>query len=202
MIAKPILEAVKKIVASFDQLDVEYAIGGSVASAFYGMDRTTVDVDIAVDLRAEHIAPLVEQLKDQYYIDAQMLHDAIRLHSSCNLIYLRTFIKIDLFVTSGQLFDQIEFQRARRDSFEIDGDEIVLSIVSPEDIILRKLTWYKAGGMTSERQWLDIIGVLKIKAATLDREYMVGWAVELGIANLLEQAAEDAGLPPMDEIEF
>ena len=117
MIAKPILEAIRAMVASFEQLGVKYVIGGSVASTFYGVDRTTVDVDIAVDLRIEQVAPLVKQLEGEYYIDAEMLEDAIRHRSSCNLIYLPNWIKIDLFIIKGQPFDKEEFQRASRDSY-------------------------------------------------------------------------------------
>jgi hypothetical protein len=127
-----------------------------------------------------------------------MLEDAIRHRSSCNLIYLPNWIKIALFITKGQSFDKVEFQRATRDSFNLENGTILLNILSPEDIILRKLAWYKDGGAVSERQWLDVLGVLKVRAATLDREYMVGWASKLGISDLLERAMEDAGLSPVD----
>ena len=201
MIAKPVLDAIRAMIASFEQLGVEYVIGGSVASTFYGMDRTTVDVDIAVDLRIEQVAPLVKQLEGEYYIDAEMLEDAIRHRSSCNLIYLPNWIKIDLFISKGQSFDKVEFQRATRDSFSLENGTMLLNIVSPEDIVLRKLLWYKDGGAVSERQWLDVLGVLKVQAARLDREYMAEWAANLSISDLLKRAMEDAGLPPLGEDE-
>jgi hypothetical protein len=202
MIAKPVLDAVRLVVESFEQIGIKYVIGGSVASAFYGMDRTTVDVDIAVDLRLEQVTQFVNQLQDKYYVDADMVRDAIQHRSSCNLIYLQNWTKIDLFVTKGLEFDSLEFQRARCDTFIIDRDTVTLCVASPEDVILRKLKWYKDGGETSERQWLDVLGVLKIQSDRLDREYMTQWAADLGISDLLERALEDAGLPPMEDIEF
>lgn len=65
---------------------------------------------------------------------------------------------------------------------------------SPEDVVLHKLTWYRAGGMVSERQWGDVLGVLKVQAKDLDRGYLRKWAAQLGVSELLEQAIQAAGL--------
>jgi len=197
MIARPVLDAVKLVVQSFDQLGISYVIGGSVASAIYGMDRSTVDIDIAIDMRPDRVSPLVASLQGEYYADPEMLIDAIKHNSSCNLIYLQNWTKIGLFVTAGSPFDRLQFQRAKRDPFQVEDDVLTLSIASPEDIILRKLKWYRDGGETSERQWLDVLGVLKVQADRLDRPYMAKWATNLGISDLLDRAIEDAGLPPI-----
>jgi hypothetical protein len=79
---------------------------------------------------------------------------------------------------------------------------MTLCVASPEDVILRKLKWYRDGGETSERQWLDVLGVLKIQSDKLECEYMTKWAIDLGISDLFEKAIEDAGLPPIEDIEF
>jgi hypothetical protein len=60
--------------------------------------------------------------------------------------------------------------------------------------VLHKLAWYEAGGRVSERQWLDILGLLKIRGNTLDRAYLDEWARKLGLASLLTQVYQDAGL--------
>ena len=202
MIAKPVLDAVRLVIESFDQIGAEYVIGGSVASALYGMDRSTVDVDIATNLKLDQVASFVDNLQDEYYADIEMIKDAIAHCSSCNLIYLGNWIKIDLFVTKGSEFDKAEFRRAKRDTFTLSDGTINLRVASPEDVILRKLIWYRDGGGTSERQWLDVLGVLKIQARRLDRPYMAEWAADLGISDLLDGAIEDAGLPPMEDIDF
>jgi len=198
MIAKPVLDAVRLVVQRFDELGVSYVIGGSVASAIYGMDRSTVDVDIAVDMRLEQVGPLVASLQDEYYADPEMLIDAIKHNSSCNLIFLPNWTKIDLFMTAGSQFDRLQFQRAKRDTFEVEENVMTLSIASPEDIILRKLKWYRDGDEKSERQWLHGLGVLKVQAERLDRPYMATWATNLGISDLLDRALDDAGLPPIE----
>jgi len=65
-------------------------------------------------------------------------------------------------------------------------------ITTAEDIILAKLEWYRMGGAVSERQWRDVVGVLKVQGDRLDRDYMHRMAAELNILALLEQAIEEA----------
>lgn len=65
---------------------------------------------------------------------------------------------------------------------------------SPEDIILHKLIWYEMGGRVSERQWLDVLGVLKVQSTDLDAAYLRKWAAKLRVAALLAQAWDEAGL--------
>jgi hypothetical protein len=60
-------------------------------------------------------------------------------------------------------------------------------VASPEDTILAKLEWVRRGGETSERQWWDVVGVLRVTAGA-DRDYLGKWASALGVADLLERA--------------
>ena len=65
-------------------------------------------------------------------------------------------------------------------------------LASPEDIILNKLGWYRLGENVSERQWHDVLGVLKIQKEVLDIDYLRYWAKELRLDDLLEQALSDS----------
>ena len=65
-------------------------------------------------------------------------------------------------------------------------------VTSPEDVILSKLEWYRMGGEVSERQWRDILGVLKTRAGELDLDYLRQWAKELNVSDLLERALKEA----------
>ena len=59
---------------------------------------------------------------------------------------------------------------------------------APEAIVLFKLRWYRLGGEVSDRQWSDILGVLRTQQGRLDEVYLDEWATHLGIADLLTRA--------------
>jgi hypothetical protein len=61
-------------------------------------------------------------------------------------------------------------------------------VKAPEDTILRKMLWFREGGEVSERQWRDILGVLRAQQGSLDLRYLHDWAVRLALTDLLERA--------------
>ena len=65
-------------------------------------------------------------------------------------------------------------------------------VKSAEDVILRKLQWYEEGGRVSERQWKDVLGVLKTQGNRLDAAYLEEWARRLGLFDLLTKARSES----------
>lgn len=160
------------------------------------MQRATFDIDfvahledVVADIRNQHVMSLVKLLESTYYIDAQMIRDAIRNRTSFNIIYLDTMFKINIFIPKSGLYAQQELHRMRLISIEEGTRPFYIS--SPEDIILNKLDWYKMGGCTSKRQWEDILGVLYRQKQALDFAYLHHWAINLRVADLLERALID-----------
>ena len=187
-----ILAATTPVVEALEQLGVPYHIGGSVASSLNGIPRLTIDVDIVANLKLKHVRPLIRLLEADYYIDEDAVRDAVQRRSSFNIIHLASILKVDVFIPKSRLFDQEELYRTRLQTL-IEGSR-PFNVASPEGTILNKLEWYRMGGEVSDRQWNDILGVLKVQGTNLDMAYLHRWATALQVMDLLERALVDAGL--------
>jgi hypothetical protein len=188
MLSEPI-QVTLKVVITFERLGIPYLIGGSFASAVHGIVRATMDVDLVADIKPSHISSLVALLENEFYIDAEMILDAIQHTSSFNLIHLETMFKVDVFILKQRPFDLNQMQRRISQSVgDSPDDQAYFS--TAEDIVLAKLEWFRAGGETSERQWRDILGVLDLQSDRLDLEYLKKWAATLGIQDLLQRAIQ------------
>ena len=187
-----LLAAIGYVVAAFDLLGVEYAIGGSVASSVFGEPRQTIDADVVARLLARHAEPLVERLSGKFYADLPSILSAIEDQGCINLIHLETMAKVDVFVRWRDPFGQSQLARRQRKSVG-DQSPIELYFASAEDTVLAKLDWYRKGGEVSDRQWRDVLGVLKVQTRTLDRDYLAHWSKELKVADLLQRALDEAG---------
>jgi hypothetical protein len=190
MLPEPIAVTVK-VTETLEELAIPYLIGGSLASTLYGMVRTTQDADIVADMRLEHIQPFANSLQNEFFIDEEMISKSIRRYSSFNIIHRATMFKVDVFIPRPRPFHQSQLARAQRYIFSTDP-EVSARFSSAEDTILSKLEWYRLGGEVSERQWRDVLGVLKTGAEALDRDYLRKWAKELKVSDLLEKVLEDS----------
>lgn len=190
--ASRIVAALTPVVTAFEQSGIAYHVGGSVASSAYGILRATFDIDLVADIQQENVSSLVRLLTGTYYVDGDAIRNAIRQKSSVSIIYLDTMTKIDIFIPKDRAFTKAERSRIRKEVL-IEGTP-AFELSSPEDIILNKLEWYKMGGEISDRQWNDILGVLKMQETNLDFAYMLQWAETLGVGELLHRALIDVGL--------
>lgn len=179
------------VTQTLERLGISYAVGGSLASSLHGVMRSTLDVDIVADMQLDHISPLVEALAGEFYADDEMMRDAIEHQSSFNLIHYETAFKVDIFILKSRAFDEMQLKRRRVSVIATDPEERVY-VTSPEDTVLAKLEWYRMGGEVSDRQWRDIIGVLKTRAGELDLEYLRKWGTELHVRDLLERALRES----------
>lgn len=99
---------------------------------------------------------------------------------------------MDIFVSKEREFDRL--QMARRSPYVLSTEpEQSAYVASAENTILAKLEWYQIGGEVSDRQWRDILGVMKVQAGKLDLDYLQRGARLLKVIDLLERAIRDAG---------
>jgi len=181
------------VASILERLDIPYFAGGSVASSLHGELRSTNDVDLIADLRPDHVVPLLGALRGEYYVSEEGMKEALRLGTSFNAIHLPTALKVDIFVAGRDSFNAERLRHRQRMQVRTDppGE---LFVDTAEHTVLRKLEWYRRGGEVSERQWRDVLGVLRVRGDSLDQARLDTWALRLGVADLLERARREAGL--------
>ena len=180
-------DAFVRLLEVLDQLEIRYLLGGSIASSMHGISRPTMDADIVVDLRPGDIGELVSSLGQEFYADADGIRDALRSGRAVNIIHYESTYKFDLFPLKGDAFSRAEFARRRYAETRSFGEPIEWAVATAEDSTLRKLLWYRSGGEISERQWSDARSIVRLHGEALDREYLLKWASELGVKDLLER---------------
>jgi hypothetical protein len=93
-------EVTLRVTAVLEKLGIPYLIGDSFASTLHGMIRTTQDSDIITEMRPDHIQPFVSSLQNEFFIDEEMIADAIQRNSSFNILHRNAMFKVDVFIPS------------------------------------------------------------------------------------------------------
>jgi hypothetical protein len=191
MILSDPIQVTLRIAQEFEDLGIRYFIGGSLASSLHGIPRTTNNADIVAEITLKHIPLLVNALTSEFYIDADLIQEAIQNQGCFNIIYLATMFKIDIFVLKSGSASQEEMDR--RKQYQVsESNDSNLFIASAEDVIINKLYWYQLGGKISRRQWQDVLGVIQVQQEQLDLVYLTKAAKQQGVQKLLEQALVEA----------
>ncbi len=178
-----------RLAAILEALGIPCVVGGSVASSVFGEPRSTEDVDFVAALEPRHVAPLLHALEDEFYVDETAMRCAIERRSSFNMIHVASARKIDVFVPAQDRLAQRQLQRRRLVAVSETAE---LYLLTPEDTILQKLEWYRKGGGASDRQWRDVLGIIKVQADRLDWDDLQQTADDAGLRDLLDRARSEA----------
>ncbi len=178
---------VNSLIEVLDALGIEYRVGGSVASSRLGEFRATNDIDIVADIKKENVGDLVARLKTTFFVDEDSIGEDVQRSKAFNLLDRQTFLKVDIFPIRARAYDKVAFTRKLRGNFGEDNS-FQVNFLSVEDTILSKLECFRLGGQLSERQWADVLGV--IRNQSLDYDYLGEWASQIGVEDLLQTALE------------
>lgn len=163
-----------------------------MASAFAGEPRSSLDVDVVVELTPSQGEIVSAALSADFYVDPAALRRAIDSHGTTNLIHVKSAIKIDLFIAGATPLDAALLQR--RQAVTVGDPPRMMYVHTPEDILLQKLRWFRLGDEASDRQWRDVIGIVRVQGSGLDRAYLREGAATLGVSDLLDRALSDPSL--------
>lgn len=171
-------DVLQRITGALDRAGIAYMLTGSFASVYYGSPRSTQDIDFVIAATPAQLQAFIQGLPpSEYYVDTDAALEAQKRQSMFNVIDMKTGWKIDLIILKARAFSQEEFSRRRRLSLEGTS----LFIASVEDVILAKLEWSKLA--QSRRQIEDAAGILKLRAASLDFQYLDKWLNNLELTN-------------------
>lgn len=194
MIEDPIYLA-RKVAVLLESLNIPYYIGGSVASSLQGEVRFTEDLDLVVSIQPNQTQSILNAFSKDFYISEIAVDDAMRGRtSSFNIIDLETTEKADIFVMRNDAFAHSKMERRQLYIPVNRPASEAIYLCSPEDTVLQKLVWYQMTKNESQRQWRDVLGVLKIQGDRLDFGYLQKWAEELSLSDLLETACTESGI--------
>ena len=187
MNAPDLVAALRPVLSVLGDLGVRHFVGGSIASSAHGVARASLDVDVVAELETVHVTRFVAALHDSYYVDAARVRAAVENRGSFNLIHLATMFKVDVFVSRNRPFDLSAFARAGTAAPGPGLESQSIPVASAEDVLLAKLEWYRRGGDMSERQWDDVVGIVRVGRGAIDVDYLRRWAAPLGVEDLLER---------------
>jgi hypothetical protein len=177
----------------FESLTIPYYITGGVCAIAYGEPRTTRDLDVVVEVGMSEIMPLVERLEAEgFYCPPGAVSDIQAGRGRVlSVTHMQLVLNADIVLTADTEFDRSKMERRNLEAIGLDESE-QFWLASPEDVILAKLLWGRQS--QSEKQWRDVLGVLKVQGDSLDFDYLNHWAAQLDLTELMQQAIAAAGL--------
>jgi len=162
---------------------IAYMLTGSMASNYWGIPRTTHDLDFVLAMQPTDAARLLAAFSEGFFVQPESVRQAFQPPHQFNAIDEHSSLKVDFWLLREHEYERTAF--ARRQAVSLFG--VPAWIATAEDVILHKLYWHHL--TPSERQLADAAGVYAVQAASLDRDYLRQWAETLGVGDELEALA-------------
>jgi len=142
-------------------MGIPYFVGGSLASSVHEVARATLDADIIARLEPEQAGRFAKELGPEFNADVDAIADAVMRRSSFTVIHIATAFKVDVFVPHSTEYADLEMERRQSHVIDESSGER-MAFATAEDTLLAKLQWYRQGNEVSERQWRDVLGILRV----------------------------------------
>ncbi len=177
-------DLLKDCLLRLNRTGVAYLVTGSMASNFWGIPRSTHDLEFAIQLPPTSVPKVVAAFAGDFFIDETAVRAAYRPPYQFNAIDQRSGLKVDFWLPANTDFEREMFKRrVRKTIFGVPA-----WIATPEDIVLHKLYWDKL--TPSARQQSDAAGVVRVQQGQLDLEHLHKWSKTLGVAESLQAILE------------
>ena len=178
-------EFVKQVIEALEEAGVGYMIGGALAVWAWGEPRSTMDLDLVVDLPYEAIGALSRELKSRgMWVPEDIIRDNLledRADLAINAIHPTSGLKAELYpLREGDALRRSAFERRRVADL---GPELGIAYVhSPEDLIIYKLLYFSLSQQSKHPR--DILSILHSRQADLDLEYIQVWVDRLDLNSI------------------
>ncbi|MHB8899530.1 MAG: hypothetical protein ACYC6Y_12345 [Thermoguttaceae bacterium] len=168
------------VLARLNAVGVDYMLTGSMASNYWGIPRTTHDLDFVLVLKADQVDRLIAVFDPGFFLQPESVRSAFRPPFQFNVLDEQSALKADFWILRDNAFEQTAF--SRRVQVTLFG--VAAWIATAEDVILHKFYWNQLS--PSQRQLGDAAGVYAVQSDMLDADYLRRWAVSLGVQRDLE----------------
>lgn len=158
------------VVDALNRAQIAFMLTGSMAAAWHGAGRATLDIDLVIDPRPDQIGAFLAAIAGpELYVSEAAAREAIADKTMFNVVDTATGWKVDLIIRKSRPFSRVEFDRRQ----PMDFDGLQLWVTSLEDLIVAKLEWAKLGN--SARQVEDVSAMLRIAGRDIDAAYLERW---------------------------
>lgn len=168
------LKVLEIVTQRLEKAHIPYMITGSIAMNYYATPRMTRDLDLIIELQKSDIPSLLKLFQKEFYIDEEMILEALKHEGVFNIIHNEWIIKVDFIIKKSSPYRQLEFSRRKKVKIE----KFTFWIVSAEDLIISKLYWAKES--LSDFQLRDVRNLLEDVEA-LDLKYIEEWVKKLAL---------------------
>ena len=171
-----------RLVLDANAAGVPYLIGGAMATWAWSEPRSTLDLDLVVDIPIESVRLLSHELEQRrMLVPVDIILDAMvddRGDLPLNIIHLDSGFKADLYLLrDNDELRQSAMQRRIQVNFGPPIGEVYIH--SPEDLIIYKTWYFSLSGQTKHVR--DIAGLLNALGDEIDFAYITHWVERRGL---------------------